>query len=242
MAKDPAMLWYWSDWHSGTITLSRFLKGCYMDVLHAQFNSGHLSLEEIKIVLGSDFGTAWPALLKKFKVDEAGKFFNERLEEEQLRRANFTASRRRNLESPHMDIHMDQHTATRMEDRDRNEKELKEKSEKKVSRGTEVLIPLPFNSHAFTFAWNEWNDYRREMRKKLTPSTAKKQLAKLAKFPEHTAIEMINQSIEKGWSGLFEVEEKTNPNGKAFNKNDRTEFNQNEFAIITAHASGGGGT
>lgn len=31
-------------------------------------------------------------------------------------------------------------------------------------------------------------------------------------------------------------------NGKAFNKNDRTEFNQTEYAIITAHASSGGGT
>lgn len=36
---------------------------------------------------------------------------------------------------------------------------------------------------------------------------------------------------------------KSRQNGKhIFSKNDRTEFNQNEFAIITAHASGGGGT
>lgn len=239
MAKDPAMLWYWSDWHSGTITLSRFLKGCYMDVLHAQFNSGHLTLEEIKTVLGSDFGTAWPALLKKFKVDDTGKFFNERLEEEQIKRANFTASRRKNLESSHMDMHMAIHTDTRMEDRDRNEKQLKEKSETKVSRETEVLIPLPFNSDAFTFAWNEWNDYRKERRKKLTPSTAKMQLKKLAKHPEQTAIEMIHQSIEKGWEGLFDIEPKK-INRSSNGKNDRTEQNLNDIAIALNHAAGGG--
>jgi hypothetical protein len=221
MAKDPAMLWYWSDWHSGTITLSRFLKGCYMDVLHAQFNSGHLTLEEIKTVLGSDFGTAWPTLLKKFKVDDTGKFFNERLEEEQLKRAAFTASRRKNLESSHMDTHMVVHTAPRMEDRDRNENLLKEKSEKNVSRGTEELIPLPFNSDAFTFAWNEWNDYRRESRKKLTASTARKQLSKLARLSrqqEHIAIDIINQSIENGWSGLFEIGNNKHKNGRAATK------------------------
>jgi hypothetical protein len=94
MAKDPAMLWYWSDWHSGTSLLTRFLKGCYMDLLHAQFNNGRLSLEEIKTCLGSDFGQVWPALQKKFKQDDNGLFFNERLELEKEKRKAFTESRR----------------------------------------------------------------------------------------------------------------------------------------------------
>ncbi|UAY56240.1 YdaU family protein [Arachidicoccus terrestris] len=96
MAKDPAVLWYWGDWKSGTSLLSRFLKGCYMEVLDAQFNNGHLSLEEIKICLGSDFGQAWPTLQKKFKQDPDGLFFNERLEREQLKRQRYCASRSNN--------------------------------------------------------------------------------------------------------------------------------------------------
>jgi hypothetical protein len=95
MAKDPAILWYWSDWNSGTATFTRFLKGCYIDLLHAQFNSGPLSLEEIKVVLGSDFGQAWPTLSKKFK-SENGFFFNERLELEKNKRKAFSESRRQN--------------------------------------------------------------------------------------------------------------------------------------------------
>ena len=94
--KDPAMLWYWNDWFSGTGLLSRFQKGCYMDLLHAQFNNGRLSLEEIKICLGSDFSQAWLALQKKFKQDENGLFFNERLEQEKNKRAAFSESRRNN--------------------------------------------------------------------------------------------------------------------------------------------------
>lgn len=127
MAKDPAMLWYWADWHSGTATMSRFLKGCYMDLLHAQFNSGPLSLEEIKTVLGSDFGTSWPTVQKKFKKSPEGLFFNERLEAEKDKRKKFTDSRRKNLSKPkdshmepHMESHMGTHMGSHMENANRN--------------------------------------------------------------------------------------------------------------------------
>ena len=95
MAKDPAFLFYPGDWQGGTSTMSRFIKGCYMDLLIAQFNSGPLSLEEIKTVLGSDFGPSWPTLQKKFK-QASGLFFNERLEVEKTKRAEYSKSRREN--------------------------------------------------------------------------------------------------------------------------------------------------
>ncbi len=88
-AKDPAVLWYWNDWHGGTITFSRHLKGCYMDLLYAQFNNGHLSLEEIRTVLGTDF-SHWDTLQKKFARDAAGKFFNEKLDRVKAERKAFS--------------------------------------------------------------------------------------------------------------------------------------------------------
>jgi hypothetical protein len=99
MAKDPAFLFYPGDWQGGTSTLSRFLKGCYMDVLIAQFNSGHLSLEEIKTVLGSDFGQAWPTIQKKFTQDQNGLFYNVKLETEMIKRKEYSASRSKNRSS-----------------------------------------------------------------------------------------------------------------------------------------------
>lgn len=96
MAKDPALLWYFGDWYSGTSLMTRFIKGCYIDLLHAQFNNGHLSLEEIKTCLGSDFGSSWPTLQKKFKTDDNGLFFNERLDYEKTKRVNYCSSRRNN--------------------------------------------------------------------------------------------------------------------------------------------------
>lgn len=96
MAKDPAMLWYWGDWHSGTSLMSRFLKGCYMDLLHAQFNHGPLSLENVKQILGMDFGNAWPSLQKKFSVNPDGLFLNERMEYEKEKRKKHSEHQRNN--------------------------------------------------------------------------------------------------------------------------------------------------
>jgi hypothetical protein len=115
MAKDPAMLWYWNDWYSGTTLMSRFLKGCYMDLLHAQFNHGHLSLEEIKICLGSDFGTSWPTIQKKFKQSDKGLFFNERLDEEKLKRQKFSESRKNNRSKKTYDTTYEKHMMPHME-------------------------------------------------------------------------------------------------------------------------------
>lgn len=89
MAKDPAILFYFNDWQGGTMTLNRRQKGCYMDLLCAQFNTGHLSLDAIKTVLGNDFAE-WGVLQKKFKLDDDGLFFNERLLFEKTKRKDFS--------------------------------------------------------------------------------------------------------------------------------------------------------
>lgn len=131
MAKDPAVLWYWNDWQGGTATFTRHLKGCYIDLLHAQFNSGRLSLQEIKTVLGADFGQTWPTLQKKFAVDEAGLYYNKRMEIEKKKRQRFTEGRQKNLagkKNSHMDIHMansmDVHMDNENEDGDQEEKKI----------------------------------------------------------------------------------------------------------------------
>jgi len=144
MAKDPAMLWYWNDWHSSTVLLSRFLKGCFMDVMHAQFNNGRLSLEEIKVCLGSDFGTSWPAIQKKFKQDENGLFFNERLEHEKEKRRAFTESRRQNVskkeKKPSYDDTYVKHMNNHMENENRNDNSVLIKKSVENSFPT---MPLP---------------------------------------------------------------------------------------------------
>lgn len=71
-----------------------------------------------------------------------------------------------------------------------------------------VSLGLPFDSESFEKVWIEWETYRREKRSKLTDSTRKKQLAKCVEWGEYKAIKSINHSIEMGWIGLFEFDEK----------------------------------
>lgn len=82
--------------------------------------------------------------------------------------------------------------------------ERKEGKEEKEGRVEEIEIDLPFGSKGFREAWNSWVIYRKEKKKKLTPSTIKLQLKKLEGIGEIRAIRMIAYSIENGWEGLFE--------------------------------------
>jgi hypothetical protein len=50
--------------------------------------------------------------------------------------------------------------------------------------------------------WAEWEQHRKEIKKKLTPLTAKKQIKLLSNYiPIYDLI--IEQSIQNGWTGLF---------------------------------------
>ena len=123
MAKDPAFLFYPGDWMGGTMIMSRHQKGCYIDLLIAQFNNGPLSLESIKTILGQDQAT-WTVLSSKFKKDSEGNYYNVRLATEIEKRKQFAESRRLNGEKggrpkasgKPSGLHMANHTENRDKD------------------------------------------------------------------------------------------------------------------------------
>lgn len=213
MAKDPAMLWYWGDWHSGTVLMSRFLKGCYIDLLHAQFNNGPLSLEEIKAVLSGDFGQAWPSLSKKFKESEKGLFFNERLEFEKNKRQQFCESRKKNREKTYdatHDKHMNGHMIVHME----NENRIEVLDEKKKYRIEDCLkISLADQRYVRANTTNQaelqkFNDYlERQGVYEINPLDYKKYFAKLkGKYPDLIKTKLSSEDFRR----LIEEKEKLN--------------------------------
>lgn len=142
MAKDPAFLFFPGDWLGGTMTFSRSHKGAYMDLLMCQFNQGHMTLQDIQVVLGdADFASMWEIKLKtKFIQDSDGLFYNQKLEEEVFKRKKFTQSRRDNLSGiSHIGDHMNNHmggdmgtqVGDHMENRNENRNENKKKRNKK---------------------------------------------------------------------------------------------------------------
>jgi hypothetical protein len=67
-------------------------------------------------------------------------------------------------------------------------------------------------------AFNEWRDYRKESKKTLTKTTAKKQIKFLIKYDADTQRQIIDASIMGGYQGLFEPR-KTNNTNRASNSN-----------------------
>lgn len=57
-------------------------------------------------------------------------------------------------------------------------------------------------------AWDEWVKYRKQKKNPLTELSIKKQL-KLLEENKYDHIEIINQSIQNGWTGLFEIKKQT---------------------------------
>lgn len=104
--------------------------------------------------------------------------------------------------------------------RNESEVETETKSKQNPKSATAEPLVLPFDSVDFSTVWGEWMQYRTESKKKLTISTAKKQLALLGARPEKIAIAMINQSIQNGWQGIFEIKQ----DGNGFNKNKQHLF------------------
>jgi uncharacterized protein YdaU (DUF1376 family) len=121
MAKDPAFLFYPNDFIGGTMGMTFEEKGAYMELLMTQFNRGHMDSHMVTRIVGD----LWGRISDKFVQDDAGRWYNKRLDEEQTKRKSFTASRLQNLihkkSSLHMDSHMDSHMDAHMENRDRDE-------------------------------------------------------------------------------------------------------------------------
>ncbi len=92
MAKDPAFLFYPNDWIGGTMGMTFEEKGAYMELLMMQFNRGHMTSH----MIGQTIGQIWVKIENKFKKDENGLYYNVRLEQEQLKRKEYTESRRNN--------------------------------------------------------------------------------------------------------------------------------------------------
>jgi len=92
MSKDPAFLFYSSDFLSGISDLTMEERGQYITLLCVQHQKGSLNEKTIRLLVGS----ASVDVLNKVSKDENGNFFNIRLNEEIEKRNKFTESRRNN--------------------------------------------------------------------------------------------------------------------------------------------------
>lgn len=98
--------------------------------------------------------------------------------------------------------------------------EEKRREENKKEKKRKELPASPFVGEVLK-SWDEWIQYRTEIKKKLSASTAEKQIQFLGGRAGPEIIEIINKSITQGWTGLFELNGNKN-NGKNRGANNTT--------------------
>jgi uncharacterized protein YdaU (DUF1376 family) len=87
--KDPAVLFYTSDFLTGVTDLTMEERGQYITLLCMQHQKGHLSEKTICLTVGN----VSVDVMKKFQIDGNGLYYQHRMEEETEKRSKFIESR-----------------------------------------------------------------------------------------------------------------------------------------------------
>ncbi len=219
MAKDPAFLFYSSDFLSGIADLTMDERGQYITLLCLQHQKGHLTEKMIRLCCGN----AAADVLAKFKKDENGLYFNERLDIEIKKRESHGEKQRQRAidgwkkrkESNIEEIKQSHGKAAAMPLEDENENEdineNRNRIENKKFDFKRALIDFGIPENVAT----DWMSVRKQKRAANTETafeSIKKEIIKSGLTPEHC----ITEAVSRSWQG-FKSEWLTNntqTNGK----------------------------
>jgi len=123
MSKDPAFLFYSSDFLTGTLLMSMEQKGKFITLLCIQHQKGHMIEKDMLQICG----TYDEDIFSKFKKDNDGKFYNERLKDEVEKRKAYSESRRNNRKKKEDMIDISKTYVQHMENENENENVIKNK-------------------------------------------------------------------------------------------------------------------
>jgi len=201
MAKDPAFLFYPNDWIGGTMGMTFEEKGAYMELLMMQFNRGHMT----EHMIGQIVGQLWLNIKDKFTIDNDGKYFNIRLEEEQNKRKAFTESRRNNIKGENQYSKKRGHTTKHMTEHMENENviEIKDRikilcngNSKKVFQSFEKWKDYLFKQHNVTLQENQYTYQILE--------------SKIKEIGVNNIVQAIEFSIESNYKKIYPKKEQQN--------------------------------
>lgn len=89
-----------------------------------------------------------------------------------------------------------------------------DKSQREGTRFYEAfdqLIDASLKNERFISVWHSWVQDRKARRKALTIRAAELQLAKLKEYGSAKAIRAIEAAIERGWTGIFDPDQRNEP-------------------------------
>jgi len=176
MSKDPAFLFYSSDFLTGTLFMTNEQVGKYIKLLCMQHQQGHL-LEEDMLNICKTYDKK---IFEKFAKDNNGKFYNKRLEEESIKRKQYSESRRSNRmgkkDMSNISTTYEEHMENENEDINKDiNKDIKLEAKSLQDRQTEFMTELEIyiNDYAkeilmaFWEYWSEPNVSKTKMKKEL---------------------------------------------------------------------------
>ena len=158
MSNDPAVLWYTSDFLTGTTLFNFEQVGQYTRLLCHQHQLGHLPEQHMLDICKSYDNPVF----KKFIKDENGLWYNIRMEKEIKKRLSYCESRRSNkmkeYEKPqHMFKHMSEHMDNDNDNENKNviinekEKEISEYLKKRIIE----IAPDARHTEAQIISWSD---------------------------------------------------------------------------------------
>lgn len=209
MSKDPAFLFYSSDFLAGVSDLTMEERGQFITLLCIQHQkSGRLSRKAVALAVGN----AAADVLAKFKEDENGLLFNERLEKEILKRKKHSEKQRQRAISgwkkrKEKKDAVGNAAALPLENGNENENinEIKEKG----GVGEREETALAFESEKFREAFFNYKCYLMKSHgRSIDPfqqEAINRQISSMTKSEIH-AIKILETNIANGWKTLNFVE------------------------------------
>ena len=205
MGKDPAVLFYTNDFLSRTFTMSDEQVGKYIRLLCIQHQQGFLTEQDMLNICK----TYDVAIYGKF-VKDGDTFYNKRMKDEAIKRANYSESRRNNRKATKDDKICETYVP-HMEDVNENENVIKDKKNI-VPEFPEFLAycktlsiynsSLDFQIEAKYNAWkeNKWKDGNNKLIKNWKTKVQNTMPYFKAAYikPEHTG-RVITKKDENEW-------------------------------------------
>jgi hypothetical protein len=161
--KDPAVLFYTSDFITGTLTMTDAQRGKYIVLLCLQHQQGYLDEQDMLNICK----TYDEKIFSKFDKDALGYFYNKRMLFETEKRSKYSESRRKNRMNicKTYDKHMENENIN--EDINKDEKKEKNKELRETNFVSEVYqyTEYPIEMlQKFVNYWTEPNKSKTKMR------------------------------------------------------------------------------
>lgn len=197
-SKNPAFLFYSSDFLTGTRLMTYEEIGKYITLLCLQHQIGHLTEEDMNSICGGYI----PHIYDKFLIDNDKKYYNNRLEIEGIKRAVYTESRRANRLKKTYVKHME-------------------------NENINIYINNYINNNNYTNKLKEiiitWLEYKNQKNEQYQEKGFKSLLTQIKnnveKYGEDTVIEVINNSMASNYKGIIFDKLKQGNNSNGFKNN-----------------------